>query len=135
MENRGNFCRSSTSTSWPRRRSNAEAMEPDGPAPITTTCRRSASLVCSMTSRYQRPHSIDQTGRRGELQGACFLVDGHLDGLCACDPRAILAVEDQVVDLEPRFPLDEEGLHAQPVTEPCGAHVLYLQAHDRPQVA
>src|SRR4029079_2675824 len=44
-ENLGNCCASSTSTSQPRRLSNAEAIEPDGPAPITTISRCSGIRV------------------------------------------------------------------------------------------
>src|SRR6185312_11223838 len=56
IEKRGKRCRSSTSTSRPRRCRSAEAIAPDGPAPMTTTSRRS---LTTHSSRALPPERIE----------------------------------------------------------------------------
>src|ERR1044071_9659824 len=60
IENRGNCCASSTSTSQPRRWSKDETIEPDGPAPTTTISRCSGLRVALLflVTRFASPQRL-----------------------------------------------------------------------------
>ena len=67
-----------------------------------------------------RRHAIQQNRRCRELQRAGGGFDGNLNGSRARDALCCRCVRDQIVEGQAVLPLDQRGLHRQPIAETRG---------------